>query len=47
MRYFRCLESYALFGYKNESIKYTNCSTSTHPAKKKILYAMHAYVLFD
>ena len=27
-------ESYALFGNKNENIKYTNCLTSTHTAKK-------------
>ena len=26
---------YALFGDKNENIKYTNCPISTHPAKKK------------
>ena len=41
MQYFRSFESNALLADKNESIKYTNCSISTHPAEK---YAMHAYV---
>ena len=27
-------ESYALFGDKNENIKYTNCLISTHPVLK-------------
>ena len=46
MRYFRSFESYALFSYKTENIKYTNCRISTHTAKKYLLlHATHAHVL--
>ena len=31
---FSFFESYALFGDKNENIKYTNCPIPTHPAEK-------------
>ena len=31
---FSFCESYALFGYKNLIVKYSNCPISTHPAEK-------------